>query len=162
MAGVNNIVREIAPKSIFDDASAVTSATEDFNQGDLLVLDSGVIKKAAAEADGATFLGVSKISVVDGKLLSPYSGTAVDAAQAKGVLCGPVYGVVAKLILKTGEALAVGGLVYLDPATGGRGVAASGTKAIGVYQGAAIASAVAGQQIEVLVGARFPQDALKF
>lgn len=160
----NNIVKEIAPKSLFDDAKAMTSTTEDFNQGDLMVFDSTnkVIKKAALEADGATFLGVAVVTVVDGKVKSPYQGTAVDAAQALVTIPGPKYGVVAKLTLKTGEALAVGGLVYLDPATGGDGVAASGTKAIGIYQGPAISSAYAGQKIEVLLGCRFPADALMF
>jgi hypothetical protein len=160
----NKIVRSVAPKTIFADAYALTSTTADFEQCDLMVYDATTKKiiKPAAEADCATFLGVAQVAVVDGKIKSPYQGTAVDAAQAIGALPGPVYGVEVKLVLKTGDALNPGDLVYADPASGARHVQAAGTKAIGVYQGAAIASAVAGQEIIVLVGARYPLDTLKF
>lgn len=160
----NTIVREIAPKSLFEDASAVTSSTEDFEQGDIMVWDSGTgtIIKAALEADGANMLGLAKVTVIDGKVKSPYQGTAVDAAGAIVALPGPVYGVVAKMIAKTGDAFAPGALVYADPATSSRGVSSAGTKAIGVYQGKTIASAAAGQEVECLIGARFPSDALIF
>lgn len=163
MAAKNRIVRSEAPKSLFPSAKALITSTTSFNQGDLLVLDTTNHKiiVAAAETDGATILGIASVTVVNGKIQSPYN-TDVVASQAIADIPGPVYGVVAKLVLKTGEALVAGGLVYLDPATAAYGVAASGTKAIGIYQGAAISSATAGQEIEVLVGARYAGDVLKF
>ena len=161
---MNTIVKSIAPKSVFDNASAVTSATEDFEQGDLLVFNdtTNVIVKPAAETEGETFLGIATQTVIDGKVESPYIGTAVDASQALAPISGPVYGVVAKLVAKTGITLAAGDLIYLDPATGARGVTNTGTKAIGIYQGAAVATTVAGQEIECLIGCRFGGDTLKF
>lgn len=162
----NNIVREVSPKSIFEDATAVVG-TLTCAQGDLIYLNttSHVLANASggAETNGATFLGVARVALTSGKIVSPYQGTAVDAAQASGQACpGPLYGVVAKLTLKTGDALVAGGSVYLDPGTGAQGVTSTGTKAIGIYQGPAISSAVAGQQIEVLVGTRYPADSLSF
>lgn len=164
MSGVNKIVRDLGKKSIFPDATAVISTSVSFNQGDLLVFNdtTNVLKVPTLEADGLTFLGIAEVTIVSGILASPYSGTAVDAAQAISSIPGPAYNVVAKLVSKTGDAWAPGDLVYLDPATGTRGVTVSGTKAIGVYQGKTIASATAGQEIEVLLGTRFPADALKF
>lgn len=162
MAGKNRIVRTVEKKTIFPSAKAVVGAASDWNQGDLLVFDdaANVIKKAAAEAEGATFLGIAEQSVVDGKLAAPYV-TDVDASIAASEIPGPAFGVVAKLVLKTGDALAPGDLVYLDPASGAYHVQAAGTKAIGVYGGPTIAAAAAGQEIEVLLGARHPGDTLR-
>ena len=161
---MNTIVKSIAPKSVFDDASAVTSTTADFEQGDLLIFNdtTNVIEKPTLETQGNTFLGIAQQTVIDGKVKSPYIGTAVDASQAIAPIAGPVYGVVAKLVAKTAITLAPGDLIYLDPATGARGVTNTGTKAIGIYQGAAVASTVAGQEIECLIGCRFGADTLKF
>ena len=162
MAGVNNIVRSEARKSIFPSAVDIINSTVSFNQGDLLYFDdaTNLMKKPTAEANGATFLGVATETIVSGKLVKPYS-TDVDASAAISDVPGAVYGVVAKLVLKTGDAINPGDLVYLDPATGSRGVAVAGTKAIGIYQGKAL-TAVAGQEIEVMVGARMGGDVLKF
>ena len=163
MAGKNTITRSVAPRSIFPAADAVTSSTADYDQGDILIFDdsTNVIRKPASEAECETMLGIAQVSVVDGKQLSPYTGLPVDAAAAIASLPGPVFGVVAKMISKTADAWAPGDLVYADPATGSRGVTNTGTKEIGVYQGKTIASAAAGQEIEVHIGARFPADALK-
>jgi hypothetical protein len=163
MAGVNKIVRDLGKKSVFPDATAEISSAVSFNQGDLLVFNdtTNLLKVPAAEAEGLTFLGIAEVTIVSGKLASPYV-TDVDAAQAISSIPGPVYNVVADLVAKTGDAFNPGDLVYLDPATGTRGVSSTGTKAIGVYQGKAIGSASAGQEIEVLLGTRFPADALKF
>jgi hypothetical protein len=163
MAGKNRIVRSVSEKSIFPSAKEVVDATVSFAQGDLLVFDdtANLLKKPAAEAEGSTFLGIAIETVVDGKLASPYV-TDVDAAQAVSELPGPSYGVIAKLVLKTGDALNPGDSVYLYPAGGTYHVQAAGTKAIGVYAGPAIASAAAGQEIEVLLGCRHPGDVLKF
>lgn len=163
MAGVNKIVRDLGAKSVFPDATAVISSSVSFNQGDLLVFNdtSNILAVPALETEGVTFLGIAPVTIVSGKLASPYV-TAVDASQAISSVPGPSYNVVALLVAKTGVAFNPGDLVYLDPATGTRGVTSTGTKAIGVYQGAAISSATAGQEIEVLLGTRFPADALKF
>lgn len=163
MAGVNTIVRSIAPKSVFEDAINVTSTTADFDQGDIMIFDdtNNVIRKPASEAECATMLGIARVSVIDGRMIGPYQGL-TNAVPAISSLPGPVAGVIARLVSKTGDAWAPGDLVYADPATGSRGATVSGTKAIGVYQGAAISSAAAGQEIEVLIGHRFPADSLKF
>ncbi len=160
----NTIVRNISPKSLFEDAKPVTSATEDYLQGDLLVFDgtNNIIKKPAAEAEGNTFLGIAQVAITDGRINSPYQGTDVDGSQPIVTIPGPVYGVVARCVLKTGITIAPGDEIFLDPATGSRGVTNTGTKAIGLYQGAAITSSVAGQEIEVLIGARYSNDVLKF
>lgn len=160
----NRITRSVSNgKSIFPDASAVHSSSTSYNQGDLLIFDdsANVVKVAAAESDGATFLGIAIQTVVNGKLKYPYS-TDVDDSQGLSVLVGPQYDVVAKLILKTGDSVAPGDLMYLDPADSAQHVTVSGTKAIGVYQGPTISSAASGTQVEVLLGTRFPGDALKF
>jgi hypothetical protein len=157
----NNINRSVAPKSLFESAKSVIDNTVTIKQGSLVCLIGGLLALAAAETDGATFLGVMRESVVDGKSASPYN-TAVVASQAINDIPGPVYGVIAKLTLKTGETINPGADVFLDPATGADGVAASGTKSIGIYQGAPIVGSAAGQQVLVLVGARAIDDTLKF
>jgi len=159
MAGTNAIKRSVAPNAVFESATAQTDATVSYEQGDLLCLLTGLIQKPAAEADGATFLGVARETVVLGKLARPYT-TDVDASQAASEIPGPQFGIEAEVISKTGDAWAVGGLVYLDPATGARGVTSAGTKAIGVYLGPVIAAATAGQKIIIRVGHRFPGDTL--
>lgn len=162
----SKITRSISPKAIFEDLQGKVSATASYSTGDLLSWDStnNVILIPTSETQGSTFLGISDVTVVDGVIKGPYTGiTDNNAAQPSYQILGPKYGVYALCILKTGESLAIGGSVYLDPATGTRGVAASGTKAIGVYVGnSAISSSAAGLQIEVLLGARFPNDVLKF
>lgn len=162
MSGKNRIVRTVAEKSIFESAKAVVSAAVSFDQGDLLVFDdtANLLKKPAAEAEGATFVGIARCTIASGKLASPYT-TDVDGSQAITEIPGPAYGVIAKLVLKTGDALNPGDQVFLDPAAGTHHVQAAGTKAIGIYAGPAIGAAVAGQEIEVLLGARHPGDTLR-
>jgi hypothetical protein len=165
MSGKNTITRNVAQKSIFESAKSVIGATTSFDQGDHLFFDTvnHVLAKPAAEADGVTYLGIARVTVALGKLASPYAGlTDVDASVAISDVPGPLYGVIAKCVLKTGDSLNPGDGVYLDPATGTRGVQAAGTKIIGIYQGKAIAAAAAGTEIEVLIGARYIGDVLKF
>lgn len=166
MGGVNRITRLGGQKkSLFPSAINVIDSTVSFEQGDLLVFDdtANLLKVPAAEAEGETFLGIAECTVIDGKLATPYQGTAVDDANAISDIPGPAYGVVAKLISKTGDAWNPGDLAYLDPATGTAGVtSAGGTKAIGVYEGPAIATAVAGQTVEIKLGCRHPEDVLQF
>lgn len=163
MAGANRLTLSDQKKSIFPDATAVISSAVSFNQGDLLYFNdtSNLISRLAAEGDAVTFLGIAEVTIVSGKLASPYV-TDVDASQAISAIPGPVYNVRAKLVAKTGDAFNPGDLVYANPAAGNYHVQAAGTKAIGVYQGPAVASAAAGQEIEILLGTRFPADALKF
>jgi hypothetical protein len=162
MSGVNRIVRTISGNTRFPSAVKDISASSTWNQGDLLIWDSSahIIRLPVSEAEGASMLGISQQTLVAGKLPIPYV-TDVDASRAITDIPGPQFGVVASLVLKTGDALNPGDLVYLNPADGAYHVQAAGTKAIGLYAGAAIASAFAGQLIEVLVGCRFPGDALQ-
>lgn len=163
--GVNKITRSVAPKSVFESAQAVITSAVSFNQGDLLILNtsSHILAKPAAEADGLTFLGIARVSIASGVLVNPITGTVdADVSSAIADIPGPQYGVVAKLVIKTSDSISPGQLVYLDPATGTRGVTVTGTKAIGVMQGAAVTSAAAGTEIEVLLGARYPSDVLTF
>jgi hypothetical protein len=146
----NRITRSVSPKSVFEDATAMVDATVSYNQGDLLRFDdtNNLIAKFSAETDGSTFLGIASETVVNGALKSPYQGTAVDAAAALGHVPGPVAGVQAKLILKTGDSINPGDLVYWF---GDQTVTVTGTVRIGRYQGKAIASAAAGTEVEVLL-----------
>lgn len=162
MAGVNRIVRTVNQSSVFPDATHEVIATSTFNQGDLLIYASGTmqVRLPTAESEGAWFVGIAVESIKDGKLLSPYI-TDVSASAGLSHIAGPVFGVVAKLVLKTGDSLNPGDVVYLDPASGAYHVQASGTKAVGIYQGGVISGAAAGTQIEVLLGCRFPDDTLK-
>lgn len=163
--GKNTVRRVIATKAIISDIRGKLASTAEIAQGDLVVWDdtNNRVILPAAEAEGATFLGVMAISVQDGVPVGPYTGlTDVDAAVAQGAIQGPQFGDVHAVILKTGDTVAPGDLVYLDPATGSRGVAATGTKAIGVYQGAGSVTGDGVKEIEVLIGARFPGDALRF
>lgn len=159
----NNIVRSVGPKSVFASAKSVISSASSIQQGALVIFDdtTNLIRIPATEAECATFVGVMTQTIVLGKIPTGYV-TDVDASAAISDISGPAYGVEAKLTSKTGVAWAPGDLVYADPATGQDGVTSTGTKAIGVYQGGVIASAVAGQQVVCLIGTRFPADALKF
>jgi hypothetical protein len=165
MSGKNTIVREVGRKSIFESAINVVSSAVSINQGDLVVFDdtANLLKLPSAETEGSTFLGVMMVSIASGKLVSPYTGIP-DAVTTSAIndVPGPAYGVIAKCVAKTGIALTPGDSIYLDPATGTRGVTNTGTKIIGIYQGATVASATAGQEIEVLIGSRHNGDTLKF
>lgn len=156
---VNNIKRQVAPVSLFESAKFVIDSTVSFNQGDLIALDTvnHVLKAVTASTDAPNFLGVAAVTIVSGKVKSPYQGTAVDAAQAIEDIKGPVSHVVVELIATTGDAFVPGALVYLT-ATDAQTVTSTdpGTHdPIGVYQGKNIASASAGQKIEVFIKHRF-------
>lgn len=159
----NRIIRSIAPKSLFEEAAPAISTAVTFNQGDLLYFDTSakVIKRLTSEGNAATFVGISRIGVTLGVPNGPYQGLASQPSAAQGAIPGPQYGIVAALILKSGDALAVGSDVYADPSTGNFHVQAAGTKAIGLYQGKAVTGdGVAA--VEVLLGARYSNDSLKF
>lgn len=164
MAGKNTVIKEINNSQIFPDIKNFVGSSTTFNQGDFLFYDAAtqIVKILASETDAATMVGVAALSIVNGKPVSPYQGLPVDAAQAIPSMNGPLYGNTNSCVLKTGVSINPGAALYADPATSARGVSPSGTKQIGVYQGAAITSSAAGLEVEVLVGARFPNDSLKF
>lgn len=153
----NNIVRSIAPKSIFESAKNVLSATNDFNQGDLIAFDTTnkVLKAVSATADAEFILGVSRQTIIDGKVKSPYS-TSNDASVAIEDVAGPVYGVVAEMKLKSGDAFTPGCKVYatvVDAQT--VSVTDPGdTFHVGIYQGKSV-TAGASSVGDVLIGARY-------
>ncbi len=159
---MNKIVRTDNLGHVFAEIGDKLAATTSFSHSDFLIFDNTLnqVRKPASEAECATFLGVAKVDVVNGKLKAPYQGTDVDAAQAGGGIPGPCYGVEVKCVVKTGDSIAIGDLVYADPATSTRGITVSGTKAIGVAQ-QAITGAAAGSEIVVKIGHRFPGDALQ-
>lgn len=160
----NKIIKEVAPKSVFPDMSALISTALTHTQGNFLVLDTTnhLIKEVASGELGTNFLGISQTSIISGVPVSPYQGTDVDGQQSVPALQGPVYGVTALVILKTGDVANPGDKVYIDD-TAKRGVTttAGSLKAIGIYQGPAV-TAAAGQEIEVLIGAQYPAAALVF
>jgi hypothetical protein len=165
----NNIRKSIAPKSHFDDMSALLDPTTpvSFNQGDLMCYDTGTFKlrPIAADADTQHSVGVSRSTVVNGLPKSAYP-TAVDASQAPTAIAGPLYGVEVLLTGTAGDAVNPGALIYANPAQDAQSVtvtAPSGAShAIGHYNGPAIAAVVAGQQLNVVLGSRFPDDTLKY
>lgn len=159
----NNLIRAVSLKSVFESAKAVIDSTITIDQGQHCYFDdtNNLIKPVAAEANCATYLGISREKIVNGKIASPYN-TDVVGSQGISDVAGPQYGGVFKCTLKTADSIAPGDLVYADPATGIDGVTVTGTKAIGIYQGPSIAAAAAGTKVEVLIGARFPADVLQF
>lgn len=157
----NNLKLELSRKSMFDHAGAVLSSAVNINQGDLVHFDGALnILAPLVAGQEATLLGVSPVTIVAGKMQSPYS-TSNDAAIAVSELPGPRYGSVHDLKLTVGDALNPGDLVY--PGADAQTVTVVvGVQPIGVYQGVAVAAAVSGQTGAVLVGARFPDNVLKF
>lgn len=163
MAGLNTLARRLAPKAIFVDAKPVLDDSVSFNQGDLLIYDvaEGLIRKPTVETEGETFLGIAVVTIVDGRPAGAYT-TDVDESASIISVPGPEYGDVHRVILKAGDSIEPGAAVYLDPASGPRFVSVEGTKAIGIYQGPSLTAATGGTQIEVLIGARYSEDVLKF
>jgi hypothetical protein len=160
---LNRITRSLRPASIFEDATHLIDSTVSFNQGDLLCLDTTahLLKIATVEAtDSPNFLGIAPVTVVAGKIKRPYT-TDVDASQASTAIEGPVYGVIAKMVLNTGSSLNPGQSVYLDPSHGPQSVATTGTSAIGIYQGSqgVISGSAAGLEVEVELTAVYPVTA---
>lgn len=149
----NNITRSVRPGSMFESALALISTAISWNQGDLLYLDTTnhLIKAMTSDANGATVLGVARNTIVSGKLISPYQGTAVDSAQAISDVSGPQYGVIANLKLKSGDTFNPGDAVY-GTSTDAQTVSATGTNKIGYFQDAQIV-ATSGSTGNVMLGA---------
>jgi len=161
MKSPDRIVKNIAPTSVFDDVSALVSSAISFNQGDLIEIDTSghLVGAIGGSSTGQYVLGISRVTVVSGVVKQPYS-TENDAAIAAGKIPGPVSGVVVKLVSKTADAWVPGQDVYPYGTGGAYYVTTSGSKSIGIYQGPTIASAAAGQEIEVMLGHRYPGDTL--
>ena len=160
---VDAIVKKGPGESLFENGQDAVSASSTWYQGDLMCFDtsSNILRVVAATTDAVTLVGIADNTVIGGKLLGPYAGlTATDAAEKGPGFAGPKYGVIASLVLKTGDALAVGAKVYLADGLDTKSVSATDPgdhNYIGIYQGpAAISSATAGQKINVLLGARYP------
>ncbi len=147
----NFIVREIAPQAIFESILDLLDVADSFDQGDHLALVGGNVQRLTAIGDTATYLGISRVTVVNGKIKQPYV-TPVDASQAINSVAGPQFGVEALFEAKGADAFNPGDLVSVDGANLNRGVSitiAVGTAGIGFYNGPAIASATAGQLIAI-------------
>ena len=157
----NNIVREVARKSVFPDIQDLLDNTISFNQGDLLCLKANKVQKPTADADTVNALGVAVCTVVNGKLKSPYQGVATDAAEAAGPLPGPAYGVIAEFELTDGEAYVPGDPIYADVAVEQKVTKTqpAGSEAIGIYAGRAF-TASTGDKGEVHVGSQVPGGVL--
>lgn len=157
---VDNIVRGGPGKSLFEDGKTM-AGTNTWNQGDILCLDSSshTIRVVAATGDAVTLLGVADNNVISGKLVGPYTGlTQVNAAQVSPGFVGPKYGITVRLKLHTGDAFVLGCKVYLSDGDDCQTVTSTApdTNYVGIFQGAAVASAAAGQLGDVLLGARYP------
>lgn len=162
----NTITRTVNLGSVFESAVALLTSTLNLDQGDLVIYDNTnyCLKLPTVEGDGQYFLGVQAETILNGKLLKPYV-TPVDASQAITDIPGPQFGVIAKCHLKTGDTLNPGAPVYLFPTTWtNRGIQASGTKIIGVYQGSAVTGgpSTAPTEVEIYIGHRYPGDTLSF
>jgi hypothetical protein len=137
----NRIVRQVAPNSCVPDLTNLVSSACTWNQGDLLYLDTAthLVKPLDSDGHAQYQLGIAVQTVVAGKPKAVYTGTAVDASTAIEALAGPVFHVVAKLKLKSGDSFVPGAVVYYggDAQT----VSVTGTYDVGVYQGPALTAA---------------------
>lgn len=155
----NNIVRSVAARSLFDSAKKVLTSSVTFNQGDLIAFDTSnhILKAVSATGDAANILGVAVEKISSGVVSSPYTGTAVDSSVAIEDIKGPVYGVVATMTMKTGDTFHPGDKAYVV-ASDAQTVTATNPgdgNYIGIYQGALVSSASAGQTGEFLIGCRY-------
>lgn len=163
MAGVNPIARRVARNTLYADIKALITSSVSFNAGDLLIMNtsSHIVALPASETDGANFIGVAVVTVVSGQVASAIS-TDVDASVAAGSIPGPEFGDEYKVILSAGLTAHPGDKLYLDPTTGSRNVAVTGTKPVGIYVGATITAVTGGSEIVAKLGVRYPSDALIF
>lgn len=164
---MNTIVKSNQLKMLVDRIDHLVDSTTNFKKGDLLVFDNSTskVKAISSESESINLIGISQVEVVNGKTKSAYLGTSVDDAQGGVGIVGAAFGVVAKLKLKSGESLNPGDLVYSDPSIDAQTVKASGAtgaEPIGIYWGNAITSTSNNTEIEVLIGARYPDNKIKF
>jgi hypothetical protein len=160
---INNIVRWVDGKSLFESALPVLSTAVTYNQGDLISFDAtnNILKPVTGNGDSTFICGAARQTVASGKVASPYT-TAVDASQAIEDLAGPVYGVVVSLKLTAGVDYTPGLPVYLTTTDAQTVTSAPGGSSVGIYQGRAITSAAAGLYGDVLIGARYGLGGIQF
>lgn len=158
----DRVYREDDLKALFEAGINFVDSTISFNQGDLMCYDTGsnLIRKVAATTDGVTFLGIAPVKIVSGVLAGPYTGLSdlTSVAQPQAFL-GPIYGVTANMILKTGDAFLDGVKVYLANGENCQTVSVTDPgdgNYIGLYVGDSIASAAAGQEGQIKLGCRYP------
>lgn len=160
MSGKNNTARRVATNTVIADVKALVTPSLSYNAGDFLIMDtsSHVLAAPAAESEGATFLGVSPVTIVNGKIPSGYT-TDTDDSLGISSLPGPTFGDEYLCTPKDGDSFTPGCAVYLDPATATNGVQVAGSKIVGVYTGPAV-TGDGKTQIVCKLGARYPDDTL--
>lgn len=160
---VNNIVRSVSPKSLFESAYPVLSSASNWNQGDILAYDATnkILNAVTGTGSSANLCGVAVQSIVSGKVPSPYQGTAVDASQAISDVEGPQYGIVCFFKLTSGDAFFPGVKVYIGADAQTVTVTAGGNS-IGIFQGTAITPSGTGFVGDVLTGARYGFSDINF
>lgn len=161
MANFSRIVKEINKSSMFDAAKPYISSAISWNQGDLIYFDTAdqLLKPLTVEANATGAVGIADFAIISGRAVSPIQGTAVDAAQAIAEVPGPLFNVVARMKLTTGDTFTAGCLVYAA-GTDPQMISSSGTKAIGIFNGPAVTSVPSGTEGEALLGHRYPADTL--
>jgi len=160
-SNVDRIIRDDRGVTLFQSGKSAVDASSTWNQGDLITFNTSAhaLRRVASTADGLTCVGIADNVVTNGKLAGPYDGlTAVDAAQVTPDFVGPKYGVVASMVLVTSGAFHCGDKVYLQDGGDSQTVGPTGgdSNYVGIYVGTTIASAAAGQQGPILLGARYP------
>lgn len=150
----NRIIYTIAENSMFDDMQNMISSATNINQGDLCYYDDSahLVKTLKDDANGNKALGIARVTIVAGVLTQPYS-TATSASEAIAKVPGPVFGVVANMKLKNGDAFTVGCPVYSCTADE-QTVSSAGTNIIGAYLGIAL-TATASSEGPIRLGNRY-------
>src|SRR5881394_728296 len=99
-SAVDRFYRQDDLKFMLESAKPFLSTAVSFNQGDLMYLDTSahLIKRVAASANAATFLGVAVVSVASGQLVGPYTGL-TPVTPAIQDCSGPAYGITATMKL---------------------------------------------------------------
>lgn len=154
----DRVFRSDAVKSLFEAGLAFVDTTITFKQGDHIYFDdaTNLIKRCAATANAATYLGISPVSITLGILAGPYDGLTNVTSQAPSEFQGPMYGFTALSTLKTGDTFNPGDKVYLADGADSQTVSVTDpgdANYVGIYVGAAT-TAAAGQQGTVKIGLR--------
>ena len=158
----NKIARRVARNTIIADVQSFIGASTSWNQGDLLILNTttNTVARAAVQSDGANFLGMAPVTIVNGKLPEIYT-TDVDSALGYGSIPGPEFGDEYFVTLKAGDAVVPGTALYLAPLTGYNVVSITGNKQVGIYIGPAMTAATGGSTIVAKLFACSPDGTLK-
>lgn len=162
-SGNDRIVFGDSGRSLFNTGKSAVTSSSNWYQGDLIYFDTSnhILNVVAATGNAATFVGIADNTVQSGKLVGPYTGlTLTNSAEVTPGFVGPKFGVVANMILNTGDNFVIGGKVYLTDTQSSQTVTItdpSDHNYIGIFVGpSAVSSAAAGQQGWCLLGARYP------